>query len=609
MLQPKFNRYPKPTDLNSLYFLTQQAFEAGFRGTTFKELVNYIVEFLPDRLAQFHIYDVGPSDSPAASDDVTRTYQPTESGTYSYFLDGNGDPLEIDLSVGFVTITGNTATGFKPIVTPIDMTAYAKQAEVNTLSNMIGSFERLPYSGTLPFRLYNNADNATFVTASGSVSQTGNETSDTVIMTVSSSADAAYFDTGIPVEIDPDKSYVCSFRLLGYGTGTVVSFGIGYQNEVGNRGICFRTSTSSGVGDVIRTHPRTASTVFGDLPKLVPGDIVTIEAFINGPTAAEQRINVSVNGVVYFSGEWPFPIPVIDTTWNIVVRGVGSVECSKISKYSSNFASKEYIQEALHPTTPKLIEFKVLPDRPTGAPSGGFTCTGLDRITRGTYAGCWLVANDGRTVEGDGSPYTPEVLILDSAFNRILAVFPMPYTGASAQGVAVDTSGSSDTFWVATAGDGKIRHFDMSGAEITTDAFNWATAYPSLGNPNGLAYDSGNDALWCSDTNGNARLIACNPAASPRELATASLTGSPDMLQLIEGKIYYSVGSNGANGGIRYYDTASASVVNIYPTLINAQAIEGIFIDRDAGVLTVVNDGGYHDSANPSLNIVLRYRI
>jgi len=126
MLQPKFNRYPKPTDLNSLYFLVQQAFEDGFRGTTFKEVVNYIVDYLPERLAQLQIYDVGPSDSPVASDDVSRTYQPTESGIYTNFLDGNGDPLEVDLTNGFVTITGNTAAGFKVIVSPIDLSGYAQ---------------------------------------------------------------------------------------------------------------------------------------------------------------------------------------------------------------------------------------------------------------------------------------------------------------------------------------------------------------------------------------------------------------------------------------------------------------------------------------------------
>lgn len=137
MLQPKFNKYPKPTDWNSLYFLAQQAFEDGFRGTTFKELVNYIVEFLPERLAQFQIYDVGPADSPISSDDITRSYQPTESGTYLNFLDVNGEPLEIDLSDGFVTISGNTVSGFKEVVSPLELAGYATQNQLQNVSTEV----------------------------------------------------------------------------------------------------------------------------------------------------------------------------------------------------------------------------------------------------------------------------------------------------------------------------------------------------------------------------------------------------------------------------------------------------------------------------------------
>ncbi len=40
MLEPQFNKYPKPTDWNSLIILAQQAFENGFRGPTFQDLAN-----------------------------------------------------------------------------------------------------------------------------------------------------------------------------------------------------------------------------------------------------------------------------------------------------------------------------------------------------------------------------------------------------------------------------------------------------------------------------------------------------------------------------------------------------------------------------------------
>lgn len=46
MLQPKFNRYPKPTDWNSLLLLAQQAFEDGFRAPTFQDLVSKVRELV-----------------------------------------------------------------------------------------------------------------------------------------------------------------------------------------------------------------------------------------------------------------------------------------------------------------------------------------------------------------------------------------------------------------------------------------------------------------------------------------------------------------------------------------------------------------------------------
>lgn len=42
MLIPEFNKYPKPTDWNSLYILAQQAFENGFRAFTLQDLLSFI---------------------------------------------------------------------------------------------------------------------------------------------------------------------------------------------------------------------------------------------------------------------------------------------------------------------------------------------------------------------------------------------------------------------------------------------------------------------------------------------------------------------------------------------------------------------------------------
>src|SRR5690606_23620091 len=40
------NRYPKPTDWNSLIIIAQQAFENGFRGPTFSDFVSKVSELV-----------------------------------------------------------------------------------------------------------------------------------------------------------------------------------------------------------------------------------------------------------------------------------------------------------------------------------------------------------------------------------------------------------------------------------------------------------------------------------------------------------------------------------------------------------------------------------
>lgn len=56
MLVPEFNKYPKPTDWNSLYILAQQAFEEGFRAFTMEDLINFLDsggQSLPPNIAPF----------------------------------------------------------------------------------------------------------------------------------------------------------------------------------------------------------------------------------------------------------------------------------------------------------------------------------------------------------------------------------------------------------------------------------------------------------------------------------------------------------------------------------------------------------------------------
>lgn len=58
MLVPEFNKYPKPTDWNSLYVLAQQAFENGFRAFTVQDLLNFIDgggSSIPPNVAPFKV--------------------------------------------------------------------------------------------------------------------------------------------------------------------------------------------------------------------------------------------------------------------------------------------------------------------------------------------------------------------------------------------------------------------------------------------------------------------------------------------------------------------------------------------------------------------------
>lgn len=252
---------------------------------------------------------------------------------------------------------------------------------------------------------------------------------------------------------------------------------------------------------------------------------------------------------------------------------------------------------------------KALPDSSLDRVPAGFTSTGLSKITRGVYAGYWLVGDDGRLVEGDGSPYDPQVHLIDPTFDNIIETFPMPYTGASVQGLAVDTSGASDTFWAACAGDETIRHFDLDGNEIIEDRYAWVHG----GQPTGVAYDPTNDCLWATVGNSDqARLISCNPETAPRLIRTITLGNStPDGLWYDddEGLLYYTRGSNGNPGHVRVCDVNTEADRTAYGTLAYAEAIEGLHIDKVAKVLTIVNDGGYHAVAQPPENLVITYDI
>lgn len=262
-------------------------------------------------------------------------------------------------------------------------------------------------------------------------------------------------------------------------------------------------------------------------------------------------------------------------------------------------------------TGAKFKSLTVLPDSVPSRSPAGFTCTGLSRITRGTYKGCFVVGDDGRLRDDDGgtSPYRPAWHIVSPDFRRILFTMLGDWNN-SAQGVAVDTSGTDDTIWLGCSGLGQVRHYNTDGSEITADRITLSTLSITPNNANGVAYDLINHALWVTpSTGGAAYLIACDPAASPRLLRTISLPVVPDQLQYFpsERRLYYSFGANGTNGDIRSFHVDTLTGRTEFAALENVQAIEGFYIDRLNGVTFVVSDGGFHRAAKPSLNGALEF--
>ncbi|MGH1450223.1 MAG: hypothetical protein ACRBBM_12510 [Pseudomonadaceae bacterium] len=263
-----------------------------------------------------------------------------------------------------------------------------------------------------------------------------------------------------------------------------------------------------------------------------------------------------------------------------------------------------------------FLTYKILPDAFEGRNPPGFTCTGLDRITRGVYAGCWIIGDDGRLKDsGDLAAYIPRVHIVDPECARILFSFnPMPglVEGLprlhSVQGVAIDTSGEEDTVWISTASEGFVRHFRLDGTEIAADAFQWTYA----SQPNGIAYDPVNHAFWVTPISGReARLVSCSPGTD-RLLQTVNLTSySPDQLHYHseQSLLYYSVGANGTSGDVRVKNLLTGVDSIAYAGLLHAQAIEGLYIDRQNSTLSIVNDAGFHLAGRPQFNILISYKI
>lgn len=247
--------------------------------------------------------------------------------------------------------------------------------------------------------------------------------------------------------------------------------------------------------------------------------------------------------------------------------------------------------------TPVYSAMYKLPDAGGTNPSGGFTCTGLDRDARGF----WIVGNDGRS-SPSSSTFNSSIVILSTDFGTVIDEIDVKSTFPalqSIQGVAYDES--DNTIWFVDKTAGIIRHVDFAGNdagnEIVTDF-----------TPNGIARDSENDALWISKENESiALLLSCN--TGNQVAAISNMPSKADHMHYDANSKYLWVtyGGNAIDGFVRVYDVLKNTIVNQSTGLKFAQAIEGIFVEDNK--VYVVNDGGFHTTAVPPLNLAIEYEL
>jgi len=231
---------------------------------------------------------------------------------------------------------------------------------------------------------------------------------------------------------------------------------------------------------------------------------------------------------------------------------------------------------------------------------GGFTCTGLTRITTGKYQYCWLVGNDGRSVEGS-TVFNCSVVMLAPDFRSIVAEFDMRGISGiqSIQGVVWDSSDS--TFWFVDKTNKIIRHYTTAGAPAGGDI-----AVPAI-TPNGIAYDPVRDAIFAHNEGTTSVMIYSCADGSLLQTVTGIST-SADMLffDSLKNELWFSAGTNGTDGQARVMPGNGGAVTRIY-TLPGSQSIEGIYIDGSA--LWSANDGAFHVAAKPPLALINRYTL
>lgn len=240
---------------------------------------------------------------------------------------------------------------------------------------------------------------------------------------------------------------------------------------------------------------------------------------------------------------------------------------------------------------------------PNGAqgqnPSGGFTNTGLDRLNNGN----WVIGNDGRAT-ASSSPNNASIVVLSADKSTIVSELDMSgaslANGGSVQGVTVTPDGS---YWFAAPSEQKIIHVSSAGSKLGE--------IPTGNAANGVAYDSDSSAIWVSSQGSS----ACNlyRASDGVIIKTIDITAAADQLAYDETfkTLAVTLGNNGQPGSVLFYNTDIELIVARIPSLPDAEAIEGIYLDysQGNGVFELCHDGGFHTNASPARSIIYTYLI
>lgn len=380
MLQPKFNRYPKPTDWNSLLLLAQQAFEDGFRAPTFQELTDKISELVAVRGGSGIVPTVEPETqlpAPATPnmimimkggsytqpDGTTPLVAPDNSFNVGYW---DGDEWKVEISVDI----------------DVDLSRLASQSEVDEISDLVQEKQVGNYFGTLDYRFFNSGDNTSFVTDDPNISQTNESSSDLIsLQGQPSGSNKVYFDTGVPVSYESDLTWVLTGKIVSAVTpSNAISLGIGYQNSVGARAFIYQSGTALPSNGIYRIAPRNVNpseALVGDLPFLYNGASIRIEIDLRGASIVQQVWRWYIDGTLIYSGTLsPFeaqiiPDPsVITSTWQLVIGGNISVVFTKIAKFKSKIVTEEQFKpfkDGVNPFYPFKKDATFISDSPSSA--------------------------------------------------------------------------------------------------------------------------------------------------------------------------------------------------------------------------------------------------